>query len=83
MIILAYILFVVGVLVSIVGEVMFLTAAYRRSLLWFLGCLFLPIVWIVFFLLHLKETWRPVLMCATGFVVSSVGYWAGGFQFFS
>jgi len=82
-IILAYILFGLGVLVSIVGEVMFLTAAYRRSVLWFLGSLFLPVVWLVFFLMHLKETWKPVLMCMSGFVVSCLGYWAGGFQFLS
>ena len=44
MIALGYILLVVGVIIGIVGEVMFLVVAYKRSLLWFFGCLFIPIV---------------------------------------
>ena len=49
MIIAGYILLVLGVVASIVGEIMFLTVAFKRSLLWFFGCIFIPLVALIFF----------------------------------
>jgi hypothetical protein len=79
--ILAYSLFGLGCLVWLVGEVLFLTATYRRGWIWFLTCLFIPFVSLIFFLTHLMETWRPVAISTAGVVIACIGYRAGGFAF--
>ena len=81
MTVLAYILFGLGCLAGLVGDVRFLVVAYRHGLVWFFTCLFIPFVGLLFFLLHMKETWRPVLLSTVGFVVAAVGYDIGGFDF--
>ena len=58
-----------------------LVLAYRQSLLWFFGCLFIPFVSWVFFLLNVSQAWKPVVVATVGFIVTGLGYWAGGFQF--
>jgi hypothetical protein len=81
MIILGAILFGLGLVIWITAEVRLLVLAYRQSLLWFFGCLFLPLVSWIFFLLNVKQAWKPVVMATVGFVVTGLGYWAGGFEF--
>ncbi|MBI3417648.1 MAG: hypothetical protein HY043_20340 [Verrucomicrobia bacterium] len=81
MTLLGYILFGLGCLAGLVGDVQFLVVAYRHGLTWFFTCLFLPFVGLLFFLLHVRETWRPVLLSTVGFVVASTGYVIGGFGF--
>jgi hypothetical protein len=54
MIAIGYILLTLGIIAGVVGEVMFLVVAYKRSLLWFFGCLFIPIVCWIFFFLNMK-----------------------------
>src|SRR6266478_5551448 len=39
-----YILFGVGLLISLVGDAMLVRVAYQRSLFWFFGCLFVPVI---------------------------------------
>jgi hypothetical protein len=78
---LAYFLFVLGCLVGLVGDVRFMVITYRHGLGWFFTCLFLPLVGWVFFLMHAKETWRPVALSIAGFIVAGIGYWTGGFDF--
>jgi hypothetical protein len=75
------ILFVLGLIVWVAGEVMLLAIVYRRSLVWFFGCLFVPFVGFIFFLLNVKQTWKPVVLATVGFLVTGIGYWVGGFQF--
>src|SRR5437773_9659958 len=78
MIALGYILLVVGVILGIVGEVMFLVVAYKRSLLWFFGCLFVPIVcWIVLFALLsavFAATWCSLRHDTVQVSVRFIGY---------
>jgi hypothetical protein len=75
------ILFAIGCLAGLAGDVRFLVVAYRHGLGWFFACLFLPLVGWVFFLLHAKETWRPAVVSAAGCMVVAFGYWLGGFDF--
>ena len=75
------ILFGVGLLTWLAGELRVLVLAYRQSLLWFVGCLFVPFVSWIFFVLNVKQAWKPVVMARVGFVVTGIGYWAGGFGF--
>jgi len=78
---LGYILFWLGMIVSLVGNLMFLAIVFSRSLVWFWGCLFVPYVDLIYFLLHPKQTWKPMLIGIVGFLAAGVGYWLGGFNF--
>ena len=76
-----FILFVLGLITWVGGELRLLVLAYRQSLLWFFGCLFVPFVSWIFFLFNVKQAWKPVVVATVGFVVTGLGYWVGGFQF--
>jgi hypothetical protein len=69
MTILGFILLSIGSLTSIIGEVMFLVVAYKRSLWWFFGCLFVPFVELLFFFLNLKATVKSFLIFVAGVVM--------------
>lgn len=81
MTVLGYILFGLGCIAGLVGEVRFLVITYRHGLVWFFTCLFIPFVGFFFFMSHFRETWRPVLLSTAGLIVASVGYWIVGFDF--
>jgi len=80
---LGFILFVVGLIAGLAGDVRFLVLTYRHGLGWFFTCLFLPFVGWVFFLFHAREAWRPVALSTAGFVLAGIGYGIGGFAFLS
>ena len=81
MLIFGSIIFGLGMIVWFAGEVMLLTVAYRRSLVWFFGCLFIPFVSWIFLLLNAKQAWKPAVIATVGFIITGIGYWAGGLQF--
>jgi hypothetical protein len=73
MIVGGHILFALGLIVGLIGDVIFLAAAYRHGLWWFLGCLFIPIVWVLFFFLNVKETLKPFVISFAGFLLAGTG----------
>ena len=75
------IIFGLGLVLWLVGELRLLVLAYRQGLVWFFGCLFVPFVSWIFFLLNVRQAWKPVLLATIGFIITGLGYWAGGFQF--
>ena len=81
MVFLGAILFVIGLVAWFAGELRLLVLAYRQGLVWFFGCLFVPFVTWVFFLFHMKQAWKPVVLAIVGFIVTGLGCWAGRFQF--
>ena len=81
MTVLGYILFGLGCIAGLAGEIRFMVITYRHGLVWFFTCLFLPVIGWIFFLTHFREAWRPVLLCTVGFAIACVGYWIGGFDF--
>ena len=83
MTVLGYILFGLGCLVGLAGDIRFMVITYRHGLIWFFTCLFLPVIGWIFFLMFFKEAWRPVLLSTGGFVVACFGYWIGGLDFLS
>jgi hypothetical protein len=83
MTILGYILFILGCIVGLAGDIRFLVVTYRHGLGWFFTCLFVPFVGWLFFLFHAKEAWRPVALSTGGFIVAAIGYAIGGFNFLS
>ena len=69
MIFLGHILIYGGFVVALLGEVMFLALSYRRSVWWFLGCLFVPIVCWIFFFLNIKISLKPFCLQVIGLAI--------------
>lgn len=67
--ILAVILAVVGAIISFVGGIWFLVEAFRESIWWGLGCLFLPIVSLIFLIVHWAEARKPFVVVLLGNVL--------------
>jgi hypothetical protein len=68
------ILFAVGVVAGLTGDLMILIRAYRYSAFWFLACLFLPFVGWLFALLRMPRPALPLSLSAGGALVAFVGY---------
>ena len=81
MIVLAYIIFWLGLIAWLTGGTMFLAAVFRCSLVWFFGCLFVPFADVIYFLLHPRQTWKAMLIATVGMLVAGAGYSLGGFTF--
>ena len=75
MVILGHVLLIVGIIAMLVGDAMFLVVAYKRSLWWFFGCLFLPVVAWVFLFLNPKATIKPFGLEVAGLLIAAVGSW--------
>ena len=73
MIILGYILFSVGCIAAFIGELFLLAMAFKRSLLWFLGCLMFPVLWFVFLAMNPKTTAKPLAMLILGLLFAWFG----------
>ena len=67
------ILLIIGMIVTFVGGVWFLVVAFQESILWGLGCLFIPIVPLFFLILHWDQASKPFLVQLAGFVPLMVG----------
>lgn len=50
-----------GIAISAVAGIWFLVVAFRQSILWGLGCLFVPFVSLIFLIVHWSEAKRPFL----------------------
>jgi hypothetical protein len=79
--ILGYFLFFIGSIVCLLGELRFMVVVYRHSSPWFLCCLFVPFVWLGYFLLHFNKTWRPVMLSTVGLLIAALGCGAAVFGF--
>lgn len=62
----AIVLGVLGAVISLIGGVLFLVAAFRESIWWGLGCLLLPFVSLIFLLIHWREASRPFGLSVLG-----------------
>ncbi|MGH7981008.1 MAG: hypothetical protein ACREE6_16645 [Limisphaerales bacterium] len=69
------ILFWGGLIAGTIGNIMFLAVVFRYSTVWFFGCMFVPFVGWIYFLLNLKQTWKPALICTGGCVATFIGCW--------
>ena len=52
---------------------MLFTVAYKRSLWWLVGCLFVPILFIVLLFVETKAAIRPFAIAAAGLLLECVG----------
>jgi hypothetical protein len=60
---------VLGIIISIVGGVWFLVAAFKAGIGWGLACLFLPFVQLIFLFVHWKEVRKPFAVGILAMVV--------------
>lgn len=73
MAIIGLILFVIGGIASLVTGIWFLVVAFRQSVLWGLGCMFVPFVPLVFLIVHWQEAKRPFLWSLAALVPIILG----------
>ena len=71
--IIGYVLVMMGLVVGITGEAMFMVVTYKRGLFCFFGCLFVPFFGFFFLLLNLKSTLKPFLLSTLGGIIMGFG----------
>jgi hypothetical protein len=73
-------LLIIGLLIFIVGGIAFLVVAFRTSVIWGLGCIFIAPVQILYLFLHWNDAKKPFLIQVIGGVIMLVsGYMQGMF----
>ncbi|HNQ90699.1 MAG TPA: hypothetical protein PKM73_18955 [Verrucomicrobiota bacterium] len=82
MITLGYLLFCLGCLIALAGDIGFLVIARRSGPACFWSCMLLPPVSLIFFILNLKATWKPVGISLVGLVMAGLGCQIAGMDFF-
>lgn len=68
----------VGWLVSIIGSIMLLIVAFKESVLWGLGCLFIPFVALVFIIMHWSISKRAFFIQLAGIALIFLAVILGG-----
>jgi hypothetical protein len=66
------ILLVLGIIVSTIGGIWFLVVAFKESVLWGLGCMFVPFVSLIFLISHWSDTAKPFGVSLLGSVIMVV-----------
>jgi hypothetical protein len=77
----AALLFFLGLFIFVVGGLMFLVAWFSVSILWGLGCLFIPLVSIVFVFAHWDKAKTPLLAQVIGLILMVSALFVGGENF--
>lgn len=67
-----------GGLIAFVGSIMILIEAFKTSILWGLGSIFIPFVGLVFVAMHWQRASRGFMIWAAGFVLIVIGSVLGG-----
>jgi hypothetical protein len=70
-------MFIVGMLLVLYGGIVFLITAFRESVWWGLGCLLLPLVNVIFLIMHWQETKKPFFIQLAGGVILLLAAWLG------
>lgn len=52
---------IIGMLIAAFTSIWFLVVAFKTSVLWGLGCLFVPFVSLIFLIMHWDDAKRPFL----------------------
>ncbi|HEX9501693.1 MAG TPA: hypothetical protein VGA10_08575 [Thermoanaerobaculia bacterium] len=66
-------LFVIGLVISLVGSVMVISRAFRESVLWGLGCIFVPFVYIIFVITHWEDSRKGFMTALAGTALFFLG----------
>ncbi len=71
--IIGQIFIVIGITLAIIGDIMIIIQAFKTSLLWGLGTLFLPIVGLVFIIMYWDKTKKYVMWLFLSIVFFIIG----------
>ena len=67
------VLLILGLIAGVVGGIWTLVYAFRESVMWGLGCLFLWPVQLLFYAFHWQEAKKPALVSIAGIVLVAAG----------
>lgn len=81
--IVGYVIAVLGILLGLAGDVMILTAVYRRGAILFVTCLVIPFAAWAFALVHFRRLWQPLMLSIAGVVIGCAGVWLSGSERFA
>lgn len=73
MTILGTLLIVVGIIIALVGGIMFLIVAFKESVVWAIGCLVIPLVSFIFLFKHWSKASKPFFIQMGGVLIASIG----------
>jgi hypothetical protein len=62
----------IGGLVALIGGIWFLVVAFRQSIWWGLGSLFIPFVSIIFLIIHWSDAKKPFFVSLLGAVIAVI-----------
>lgn len=71
-------LFYLGGLIALVGAIWLLVVAFKKSIWWGLGSLFVPFVSLIFVILNWQDSKKPFLIQVAGVVLCLIGAWKVG-----
>lgn len=63
------IIFIIGALISLIGGIWFLVVAFRQSIWWGLGSIFIPFVSLIFLIIHWGDAKKPFFVSLLGAVI--------------
>lgn len=66
-------LMAIGCIAMIVGGLWFIVKTFEESVLWGLGCLFVPFVSLFFLFLHWDKAGKPFLLQIAGLIPAVIG----------
>lgn len=69
---------IIGVIIAIIGGILFLIETFKESILWGIGCIILGPISIIFAILHWDVSKKPVVIQLIGFAVMLLGAYLGG-----
>ena len=67
-------LFAMGAVMAFIGEIWFLVASFRVSILWGLGCFFIPFVGLFFLIKHWSDAAKPFGVSVLGNIMIIVAF---------
>ncbi len=68
---------IVGAVLMLIGGLWLIIEAFKESILWGLGCIFIPIAGLIFVLMHWDKAGKPFLIQVAGVALFALG---GGFS---
>ena len=69
----ADIISIIGLIIFVIGGILFLIESFKESVIWGLACLFVAPVVIVFTFLHWDVAKKPFFILLTGFIIMLIG----------
>lgn len=72
------ILLLIGLVIFVLGGIAFLIAAFRTSVFWGVGCLFLAPVQIFYLVMHWSDAKKPFFIQVVGGVIMLVSAYTQG-----